>query len=276
MLLLSQPDDVTDADGLCVAGDGLRATLLARPLEQSWCSAASDAAGQLAADPNMCAAASLSTLRALRVPTGTLVVLRCLGGPSRPAHLHALPRGAGEAPRWLSGLCEGVELDHAEDGVLYLSPLLWRNLGGGGGGHPMPPLAVLVRRGSADTSLPPVARRAVVQPVASPTPQQYGWPPPRAPAAAGAAAAAALRRHFRQPRLLCSPLLCRPSADASSRGRLLTPAARRCRIVCAGDVFAVPTGAGRRGGGASGGGDESSDSSSDDEAARTPARACPH
>lgn len=199
--------DEDDADGFSIAGVGLRPYVLTHPLPV----ASTTPHGPLVPDLNLSAGATLATLRRLHIQTGSFVHISLGSGSIRPAQLHALqphvPSARQSAHPW-------PELLRPEDWVLYLSPALWRNLGGVGAGAllspPSPPLlTVLVCRGVPEgQTLPAYARRAIVSPVMMPPPSSLSWPPGMHH---DRVAAAALRRHF-----------------------------RHRRVLCAGDVFAVP------------------------------------
>jgi len=147
MLLPHDEEEEEGDSGLSVAGSGLRPALLPRPLLDGL----TRAADPLAPDLNLSAAATLATLRRLLVPTGSLVHLSLEGGSMRPAQLHALPLPAAAVE----------EEEQPVDGVIYLSPVLWRNLGGVGSRDLLatpggPRLSLLVRRGvrAGDAQVP--------------------------------------------------------------------------------------------------------------------------
>lgn len=104
------PPGVCNANDRLVPAGKVFIRLLARPLPAE-IAAVNNA--ELARDLSLEAAATLSTLGALHVLTGSLVMLSSRDGqPAHPARLHVLPT-------------DGV----AQDGIIYCSPLLCHNIG---------------------------------------------------------------------------------------------------------------------------------------------------
>jgi hypothetical protein len=200
--------------GLSIAGAGLRPSVLTHPLP----AISATPHGPLFPDLNLSAGATLATLRRLRIPTASFVHISLEGGLTRPAQLHALQSHISSTPEML----------RPEDGVLYLSPALWRNLGGVGAGAllspPSPPLlSVLVRRGVPERqTLPAYARQAVVSLVSMPPPSSLSWAPQLHH---DKLTATALRNHFGHRRVLCAgdvfavPLPPHSASGLRARGR---------------------------------------------------------